>query len=531
MLLWLIGCPRDEEPPAPPPVTPPTTTAPSWCETEGFGGATPWDAVGPYGRHRRDLAEDFTVPLDDGSDWTLSERWTGCETLVFVSDAIARSEADPTPAWTGDLAGLVDRSPDNVHYFFVTTASGSDADAAVAAVAAERDQVVRDLGKKQAEWWGERLHVVAKPANRIGWVGEQLESPIGAGAFAIDRRQRVRGVGSLADVARYDPSLSWPWENNLAYLAHDVAAYEVEAASRDALAPDATVVPWLTGEVVEQLVEGDVELPPLDRYDTLEIEVEMGCPDPELGEFGNCGAWDYLAGLSVQGDDGEWIELARFITTYHREARWVVDASPMLPLLQPGGTRRLKWEWAPYWNVQPTATTLSLRLSDRGTGRVPATATRVATGGPFGSAYNDGRTPVDVALPADTVAAELVVIVTGHGAGTGTCAEFCDHQHEFTVGGSVYTVEFPEAGTDAGCAEAGVERQMTPNQWGTWWFGRGGWCPGQPVVPAVFDVTADGTPGSPLSVAYRGLYRDDTPLDGSGDILLNAWLVTYRAAP
>jgi hypothetical protein len=70
---------------------------------------------------------------------------------------------------------------------------------------------------------------------------------------------------------------------------------------------------------------------------------------------------------------------------------------------------------------------------------------------------------------------------------------------------------------------------MVPNQSGTWWFGRGGWCPGQQVDPHVFDVTADVLAGGDATVGYRGLFAGSAPPDGSGDINLTSWLVVYGA--
>ncbi len=506
--------------------------APSLCATEGFGREVPFDAEGPYGQRRHDRAADFTLPLAGGETFTLSERWTGCESYVFVPDSVPAGADGSGSVWETSLDALVERSPENVHYFFVSTASDAPtARAARDAMVARRDEVVRALGKRREAWWGERLHVVADRADKLdSWVGELLRHPVGASGFAIDRDQRIRGLGSLADVRRYDGAVGW-WDNDLAYAAHEVAMYNAEAERQDRLdAVEATVVPVFTGEVLSQYAEADVVLPSaaeMAGFDTFEIDVDMRCPDPELAELGNCGAWDYLAHFSVQEPDGSWTELARFITTYHREARWVADATPLLAHLRDGGARRVRWEWAPYWNVQPTETRLSLRFSNLGKGVAPVAATRVATGGPFGSTYDEGRGPVDVPIPADAAKVELVVIVTGHGAGTNSCAEFCDHQHEWTVGDTTWLVEFPEAGTTSGCEDAGIPDQMTPNQYGTWWFGRGGWCPGAPVLPRVLDVTGDVRDGT-LTVGYRGLYGGGTPPDGSGDILLNAWVVTYR---
>jgi hypothetical protein len=46
---------------------------------------------------------------------------------------------------------------------------------------------------------------------------------------------------------------------------------------------------------------------------------------------------------------------------------------------------------------------------------------------------------------------------------------------------------------------------VTPNQYGTWRYGRAGWCPGGAVAPAIFDVTRHVTPGLEAVVTYRAL--------------------------
>ena len=69
---------------------------------------------------------------------------------------------------------------------------------------------------------------------------------------------------------------------------------------------------------------------------------------------------------------------------------------------------------------------------------------------------------------------------------------------------------------------------MVPNQWGTWWFGRGGWCPGQQVDPWVVDVTDEVTPGMPATVEYRGLFGGADPTDGHGNIDMISYLTVYR---
>lgn len=513
-----------------------TDTAPdwaAWCAAQGFGMHVPFDTVGPYGKLRHETAEDFTLPLDDGTELTLSAAWTGCESWVFVPDVLTRSQGDDRPIWSRDIDDLVAASPRNVHYVFVSVQRDEATVAENLATARTKiDNALADLPADEADWWRERLHVVGTSGRELGnWVEAVLLRGIGVEGFAIDRFQKLRGIGSFSDVQRYDPAYSWPFENNLAYAAHEGRFFNMEATRAEALAAhEATVVPLFTGEVVSQYADVEVTLPDaatMAGFDTFEIEIDMRCPDPEQPEYNNCGAWDYIANLYVQAPDKSWTELGRFITTYHREAHWVLDATPMMAHLLDGGARNFRWSWAPEWNVQPTETRVNLRFYNQGRGVYPRVATLVAVGGSFGSTYNDGRAPVEVPISAATRKVELWAVISGHGAGTDSCSEFCNHQHEFTVGESVYLQEYPMAGTEEGCIDD-IEGQMTPNQWGTWWYGRGGWCPGGIVHPFAVDITGDTTPGEAVTVSYRGLRGGETPDDGSGDIVMNAWVVTYE---
>jgi hypothetical protein len=506
---------------------------PSFCEAAGLAERE-W-SDGPYGSARHDVADDFSVPLVGGAEWSLRAEWTGCESYVFVPDTIANSALDATSIWDRDVDRLIEMSPRNVHYFFVSRLTEDwQANASTSDLADQIDNQLGALSPEDAAHWRAHLHVVQGRAATLGnWVGDLVDSAVGRGGFGIDRFQRVRGLGSFSDVVRFSGALQaaghWPWESNLGYAAHEARAYNYEAVREEGLDPDATVVDFWSGEVLEEFEEIDVELPSaaeMAGFDTLEIDVTSRCPNPDAGEFGNCGAWDYLAHLHVY-DGAELVEVGRFITSYHRETRWVLDVTPMLVLLRDGGTRRFRWSFAPSWNTQPTATWLSLRFSNRGKGVRPVQASFLWAGGGFNSAYNDGRTPIDVPVPADAERVELWALITGHGGETNNCAEFCDHEHEFTVNGSVHLHDHPAIGDDEGCVAA-IEDGTTPNQWGTWWFGRGGWCPGQHVPPFVADVTGDVTPGEDATISYRGLFDGETPPDASGNIVMSSWLVVYR---
>ena len=133
---------------------------------------------------------------------------------------------------------------------------------------------------------------------------------------------------------------------------------------------------------------------------------------------------------------------------------------------------------------------------------------------------------------------ELVIDVTGHGYGTekANCAEFCNHEHEFTINNTaVYIKDHPETKNTEGCQEQ-IDIGTVPNQYGTWWYGRGGWCPGKEVEIWSVDITNDVTLGATNNFAYRGLFKgEDYVPEPSGsssgfaaNIYLNSWLIYYE---
>jgi Peptide-N-glycosidase F, C terminal len=121
-----------------------------------------------------------------------------------------------------------------------------------------------------------------------------------------------------------------------------------------------------------------------------------------------------------------------------------------------------------------------------------------------------------------------VTLTTGHGGVQPTnCAEFCNHTHLFTVNGVLHRQSFPEAQTASTCAER-VAVGVVPNQHGTWYYGRGGWCPGQDVAPFVVDVTADVAKGQANTLTYRTEFNGAPVNAGLGNIVLSSWLVVWE---
>jgi len=494
---------------------------------------------GPFGYHRHDLANDFTFYPVEGDNYKLSDLWTGCDSYVFITNARANSALDNSSIWERDLDGLIAKSPKNVHYFFMATTNKANVMTYLEPMKVRVQEALAKLSDADKAFWQERLHVAGgHPSNFGGWVANVFTTDASYYGFAIDRGQRIRLLGSYADVNRYQQALKdaeqWPWENNMAYAAHEARMYNYEALRDAKLAAEENVTivsPW-SGEVLKGDMEGTLELPDaatMASFDTLQIDWTMDCSDPQKGEFGNCGAWDYLANVYIQDetDTETWIEVARFITTYHREGRYVVDATPMLAFMRNGGTRPLKVHVSPSWNQQAYLSQMDFRFSNQGKGWTPGKANFLWKGAGFNAEYNSKFEPVAVDIPATTKRAELWAIITGHGMKTQNCAEFCNHQHYFTVNRNIHSKNHPDVNKNEGCIDQ-IENGMVPNQGGTWWFGRGGWCPGQQVDPWVADVTADVTPGETATVEYQAKLNGATPPADAGNIEMVSYLVTYE---
>ena len=497
----------------------------------------PYDSTAPELFRRHQPAGDFSVPLRDGSVWTLSEQWTGCESYVFLPHWFSISPEKSDTYWSTGVFDLIVESDLNVHYFFVPAeVSQDEADVLGGQMEEWIEEAMETLTENQEKWWRDRLHVVGSSSSDIsGLVGDGFASNVAYFGFGIDRSQKIRSLGYFPHVSGYSNSLAaageWPYENRLFSAAYEAKYFNFEVERQDRLDEvEATEVPVFGGDVIEQFEDGVLALPnaqTMTTFDTLEIDIRMECPDKDKAEIGNCGAWDYLAHMWLYDDATEtWLEMGRFITTYHRESRWVVDASHALAWLQDGGERTIRYEWAPEWNTQPTGVTLTIRLSNQDKGMRPTQIIPLFTGGGFSSTYND-RDPVDASISADAQKVELVAITTGHGMDTGNCAEFCDHEHHFTVGAATHTQAFTEPGIDDECANRVVDG-VVPNQAGTWWFGRGGWCPGQRVDPFVVDVTGDLSVGSSVAVSYAATQGGNEPRDGQGNIKHSSWLVVYE---
>jgi hypothetical protein len=216
-------------------------------------------------------------------------------------------------------------------------------------------------------------------------------------------------------------------------------------------------------------------------------------------------------------------EVGRWITTYHREGRWVHDASYALPFFENGNVKRLA-----FYTIDPWEITIDLRFSNAGLGIRPVETFELFRGGTFNTTYNDRYEPIELEIPATAEKVELSVVISGHGMESpGNCAEFCNTTHHFSVNGTENMVDFmPEVADGLACQNS-VAEGTVPNQYGTWFYGRSNWCPGREVAPIVIDITEQVALGGTTTFDYEGFYNGE-PYTANASIDLTSWVTVWE---
>ena len=542
---------------------------------------------------------DFTLPTTDGdwtlsTSWNGCE-----SVVFLLHPAGAKGLEAVEAMWQAVdgkfFAALRDKTtPLNAHIVIGTYAQ-TDTEAAVAAL---RDKWLAALYTRSAaeqDHWFPRLHFVTIPAQEWPDAARDVLAAKGRLWLAIDRLQRWKEVGlmqlpgqskgSLALIAHVIRGFAFDRATDLAASAKGLTAVTLfdqipggNGWSSPGVYGEATF-PTPSEMAKFDSVQLDLALTCKDRD-------EANCPDwdreamlylcsePAASEpatvAGSCtagakqacscksnygsslvdnspvvGPGDSAAGERTCAADGSGFgacvcacdtEVYRVITSYKREGRWLTDLSPLLPLLDRGGKLRFRWNTPDNWLVTAMFLLSNQGKPDRAASVIPLFGTEQ-----FDADYNSKFSAKTIATPAAAKRAEVVTILTGHGSGTDTknCAEFCPHAHYFRVQGPdgkpvVAEKLHPTASSSTGCLDL-VYQGVTPNQFGTWPYGRAGWCPGQDVALWRGDVSGALASGSPLLVTYEALLGGQPFVPqwtGMGDykpvIKLASWLVLYQ---
>ncbi len=491
------------------------------------------------------IAPSFVVPTSEG-DWSYSPASSEAdESTLFLVYAPGRIRSGGAADFSKELftssassvGALVSASPKNTHYVFMWLADQAGFNSFASRARAE----IASLPAADRDHWSSRVHFVTTQADKVaGWAGDvvrtRMATPMPYKRFdpfqwGVDSKGRVREVGMLGRLGNGGV------DADLTFLASESAYYEFERVREARLAAEnAAVVPLLNSVVIadEAIVEASLpDAAAMSKFDSLEVDLAINCENRRDGE---CGAWDYLANLYLCDDaPGEArrcdVEVARWITPYWREGRWVTDISGLLPLFKEGGHRTLRWYALKQWSPRAAnyVLSMSLRFSAKNKPIRPVSVIPLFSGGELNSGYNAAHPAMHIDVPADARKVELVALVTGHGSDEEQCAEFCDHRHHFAVNGAKHVVMFPDVQTLDGCRDR-VSEGVVPNQHGTWYFGRGGWCPGLDVKPTVFDVTADVKRGAANEVAYRATIGESEMAAAKryGNAVMTSYLVVWK---
>ena len=504
------------QPPVNPAATPPTGVGPApaadLCAAQGFtrsafkpGEAAKWGGV----------AGDFSVNTRRGV-WTLSEEWTGCDNYVFIvnhGDAVGVSLVNTLGP------GLFTRSAPNTHYFFFTDGGAAPAGSAQWELQAAR--AIAALPEADREHWIDRVHFVTDaPLGTQGSLRSLFSATDPARGFAIDRAQTWDNLGSSS-------IFNGAFVTDVSVFGYSSRYYNFRFAQTERLEAEqgVTEVSLMDNVVFSPEKQGNngpfsnsnqgsiwpARFPnraTMTKFDAMELVITGEC-GPHPGE--DCGAWDYEAFLQLCSDaqcSDVVGEVARWIAPYSRPGKrsWVFKLTPLLGLLHDGGTQHFRFRMV--WNMNPSTWNMTFRLRDTGADATVSQTTPAWSGNrSFDPEYNDGYSPIRFTPPASTKKVELVAVISGHGQDTGSCAEWCEHQHEFTVNRNPpHLREFPGQVSTDFCANQ-VDQGVIPGQYGNWTRGRAGWCPGLPVQPWVLDITDEVNMGQQNTLSYRGLLR------------------------
>ena len=262
------------------------------------------------------------------------------------------------------------------------------------------------------------------------------------------------------------------------------------------------------------------------------------------GSNGGCHEWDYSQYMQICDELGNSsscaTEFGYWITTYGREGRWLTDISPRLFELIDGGDRMFRYRGANggWLNV-------SVYLSNwDDDGLRPTSGELAFGGGSFRGQYNNEsqyKRVHELQIPEGTEKVEIYAVITGHGFGkdSANCAEFCNHEHRYSMNGYVTQEDHAMAGNSTvgsdneGCAKE-MHNGASANQLGSWPYGRAGWCAGQDVKPWTYDISQwIDWANSQNSLQYQGLYDGQNYVpqnEQSGanqNIHANIWVVYY----
>ena len=486
------------------------------------------------------VVPQFSFPTLNGT-FNFQNRWTGHEVYFFMFKYTDSSGNSNVGTWGQNPGKFIRNLPANTHLFYGSFDSSYHND-----IIQQRNAVLAGLSTSEEAHWDSRIHYIDVDASNLGGgIGNMISSFNNPLYMGIDRFQLARETGSL---------YAWTSQSNDPFhLSHEpnqwVAEFPTKIREQDPAVHAVQIMDFQRhsggwGSGYSSFANATFDLPnDLTSYDTLEVYHEHACFErtnryqKSDGSYGGCHEWDYLAYMFICDRDNDTVcntESVRWITTYGREGMWLTDISPYLFMLNDGEDRRFKYAGANRGDL-----TVTFLFSNWGSGTRAVNATYAFSGGQFDGTYNNEsryNRQLNFTVPSYATSVEIVATITGHGFNkdSANCAEFCDHQHYYTMGQHQTYEWHPIVYNSEGC-ENEVRNGVVANQFGSWPFGRAGWCAGQDVKQWTYDITdwVDNSTNNTNHLVYRGYYNggEYVPSDGIGNggrnIRAVVWVVFY----
>ena len=496
-----------------------------------------WKESG-HGNGRMDTVAHFSVPTLDGT-WSFRNEWTGDDVYIFLFKYTDTSGNGNNADWSKNPGSMIRQLPDNAHLFYGSFDNSYRND-----VLERKNSVESTLNADEELKWKDRIHYIDQDMSTAsGGLGDLINN-WNSLYYGIDRFQRAREIGSI---------YAWTSQtNDITHWAYEARMYNyefnTEVRESDPNVHAVTVVDevWHSGGwqggYTSTYENVSISLPNnITTYDTLEVFHEHACEERRNryqnsdGSYGGCHEWDYLAYMKICDRDNSskcGTEFMRWITTYGREGRWLTDITPYLFMLQDNDVRNFKYQGANKGTM-----TVKLLFSDWDVGERSISGEKMFDdGGQFAGEYNNesryNRQHNFTAL-SDYHSVKIVSTITGHGFNQdqANCAEFCDHEHHYFLNGNTAYEWHPIVYDNQGC-EKEVDRGVVANQFGSWPYGRAGWCAGQDVKQWTYDITDWVDNSTTNNLRYKGLFngQEYSPQDTNGGdrrIRANILLVWY----
>jgi len=229
----------------------------------------------------------------------------------------------------------------------------------------------------------------------------------------------------------------------------------------------------------------------LSEYSKILLNVDLDCPS------GGCDPWDQAAQIYINKND-ETYELARYITPYGVACGdWTFDITDFRSLLT-GSVEFISY--IQVWGASGWLVNAELELVSGTPDYMESKVQKLwnidrwVYGDVAVNAHNPD--PISLTIGSEAEAAKIRMTTTGHGQGnTDNASEFKEVTHQIYLNGEQ---AFEQHLWKDDCASNACTGQQ-----GTYEYSRAGWCPGQDVQPATFDLDGKFTAGQTVEFDYQ----------------------------